>query len=98
MANITTRQTAGTGATVKGSPLTNAEIDTNFLNINTELAGLIVGIQNEGVALTTAVDTLNFVGEGVHAVNSSGLVTVTINSGGSSAGSTLYLNSTQGGF
>ena len=31
---ITTRQTAGTGATVKGSPLTNAEVDTNFINLN----------------------------------------------------------------
>jgi hypothetical protein len=31
---ITTRQTAGTGATVKGSPLTNAELDANFLNLN----------------------------------------------------------------
>lgn len=32
---ITTRQTAGTGATVKGAPLTNAEVDANFLNLNT---------------------------------------------------------------
>lgn len=31
---ITTRQTAGTGATVKGSPLTNTEVDNNFLNLN----------------------------------------------------------------
>lgn len=34
-ASITTRATAGTGATVKGSPLTNAEIDNNFINLNT---------------------------------------------------------------
>ena len=34
MASITTRATAGGGATVKGSPLTNAEIDTNFINLN----------------------------------------------------------------
>jgi hypothetical protein len=38
MAAITTRQTGGTGATVKNSPLTNAELDANFININTELA------------------------------------------------------------
>ena len=38
MATIVTRETAGTGATVKGSPLTNAEIDQNFINLNTELA------------------------------------------------------------
>lgn len=34
MASITTRQTSGSGATVKNLPLTNAEIDTNFLNLN----------------------------------------------------------------
>jgi hypothetical protein len=35
MASITTRETAGTGATVKNLPLSNSEIDTNFININT---------------------------------------------------------------
>ena len=34
MASITTRSTAGSGATVKGLPLSNSEIDTNFLNLN----------------------------------------------------------------
>jgi hypothetical protein len=34
MAAITTRATTGTGATVKGSPLTNAEIDGNFISLN----------------------------------------------------------------
>jgi hypothetical protein len=34
MASITTRQTSGTGATVKGAPLTNTEIDDNFINLN----------------------------------------------------------------
>ena len=34
MASITTRQTSGSGATVKNLPLTNAEIDVNFLNLN----------------------------------------------------------------
>lgn len=36
MSSITTRATTGTGATVKGAPLTNAEIDNNFININTD--------------------------------------------------------------
>ena len=36
MSSITTRVTAGAGATVKGSPLTNAEIDQNFINLNAE--------------------------------------------------------------
>ena len=31
---LTTRITAGTGATVKGSPLTSAEIDNNFISLN----------------------------------------------------------------
>jgi len=35
MASITTRQTTGNGATVKNAPLTNVEIDTNFINLNT---------------------------------------------------------------
>lgn len=34
MATIITRQTSGGGVTVKGSPLTNAEMDTNLININ----------------------------------------------------------------
>jgi hypothetical protein len=34
MTAITTRVTAGTNATVKNAPLTNAEIDTNFINLN----------------------------------------------------------------
>lgn len=34
MTNITTRSTAGTNATVKGSPLTNAELDGNFIALN----------------------------------------------------------------
>lgn len=34
MTNITTRATAATGATVKGAPLTNAEIDANLIALN----------------------------------------------------------------
>ena len=37
MAAITTRQTAGTGATVAGVPLTNAQLDQNFINLNTDI-------------------------------------------------------------
>ena len=36
MSSITTRVTAGSGATVKGAPLTNAEVDTNFINLNVD--------------------------------------------------------------
>jgi hypothetical protein len=35
MANLTLREV---GATAKGSPLTNAEIDNNIINLNTELS------------------------------------------------------------
>lgn len=35
MASITTRSTAGTGATVKNAPLSNEEIDNNFIILNT---------------------------------------------------------------
>jgi len=31
---LTTRETAGTGATVKDAPLTNAEVDNNFISIS----------------------------------------------------------------
>jgi hypothetical protein len=41
MVAIVTRQTAGTGATVKNSPLTNAEVDTNFIEINGVLVDLV---------------------------------------------------------
>ena len=37
MALITTRVSAAVDATVKGSPLTNAEIDANFINLNNAL-------------------------------------------------------------
>lgn len=38
MAAITTRITSGTGATVKNLPLSSVEIDTNFINLNADLA------------------------------------------------------------
>ena len=50
MANITLRQAnvvTSTGGTVKGSPLTNAEVDNNFANLNVEVndtTANIVGI------------------------------------------------------
>lgn len=40
MANIITRETAGTGATVNGAPLSNAQVDNNFININNEVIGI----------------------------------------------------------
>lgn len=37
MAAITTRSISGTGATVKNSTLTNAEVDNNFINLNVDI-------------------------------------------------------------
>jgi hypothetical protein len=36
MSTITTRVTTATGATLKNAPLTNAEIDANFINLNND--------------------------------------------------------------
>jgi len=56
MAVIVTRETTQTdGTSPKGSPLTNAEVDTNFINLNdnkVEVSGAIVFEANAGEALT----------------------------------------------
>ena len=47
---ITTRETTATGVTNKGSPLTNAEVDTNFIELQQEkieLTDLSVGAEGE---------------------------------------------------
>lgn len=36
MSTIKTRQTTATGVTNKGAPLSNAELDANFVNLNTD--------------------------------------------------------------
>jgi len=53
MAAIITRETAGTGATVKNSPLTNAEIDQNFININSELTNININDTYSGIVDVT---------------------------------------------
>ena len=55
MASITTRVTAGGGATVKGTPLSNAEIDVNFINLNTDkldIANNLSDVVNKATART----------------------------------------------
>ena len=42
MAEIVTRTV---GSTAKGSPLTNAEVDNNFININTQLEEVAASVQ-----------------------------------------------------
>jgi len=43
MAVIITRVT---GATAKGSPLSNTEVDNNFINLNTEVVGKLASASN----------------------------------------------------
>lgn len=55
MAAIVTRVTAGGGATVKDSPLSNSEIDLNFINLNTDkldIANNLNDVVNKSAART----------------------------------------------
>ena len=58
MADITTRETSGGGATVKGSPLTNSEVDTNFINLNADK----VESGGDATLADVTVDSLQFTG------------------------------------
>ena len=55
---ITTRVTAATDATVKGAPLSNTEIDTNFINLNNAItqSGDITGFVNRTGSTISFVD------------------------------------------
>ena len=87
MASITTR--AG-----KGSPLTNAELDANFNNINAELAtaaitggtinGATIGASNPNTASFTQldVDNLRLDGNAITSTNTNGNITITPNGTG----------------
>lgn len=58
MAIITLRQAnavISTGATVKGSPLTNSEVDNNFSNINVEVNTVDSRITANVAALNTSI-------------------------------------------
>lgn len=63
---ICTRQTTGTGVTCKGSPLTNTELDNNFINIVADISGK----QDSSTALTTST---SFSGDITGAYNSTAL-------------------------
>lgn len=55
MAAITTRQTAGIGATVAGVPLTNTQLDQNFIRLNEGISNARANINISGGG-TVAVD------------------------------------------
>jgi hypothetical protein len=69
MTQITTRTTSGGGATVKNAPLSNAEIDNNFININIDKIE-----QTDAVSTNTAEKVVRRDGNGDFAA---GQVTVT---------------------
>lgn len=50
MATIVTREV---GATAKGSPLTNTELDNNFINLNDQLLGRTVSISSNATITPT---------------------------------------------
>ena len=60
MVAITTRQTSGAGATNKGSPLTNTELDNNFINLNTAKieADQVVALTNKAISSSTIDGTV----------------------------------------
>ena len=68
---ICTRQTTGTGVTCKGSPLTNTELDNNFINIVADIADK----QDSSSALTTST---SFSGDITGAYNSTALAADTV--------------------
>lgn len=79
MASITTRETGTTGiggVTRKNLPLTNAEIDVNFINLNTDKLELAGG---------TTITTLGTVATGTWSAT-----TIAVNKGGT--GQTSYTN------
>ena len=64
MANLTLRVVTNTGDTTKNAPLTNAEVDQNFINLDTELGQKVVfggalGTPSSGTLTNCSFPTLN---------------------------------------
>lgn len=60
MASLITRVTSGTGCTVKNSTLTNTEVDTNFINLNNDIATRLPVTGGTNLYLGTAATTVRF--------------------------------------
>ena len=60
MASLITRVTSGTGCTVKNSTLTNTEVDTNFINLNNDIATRLPVTGGTNLYLGTAASTVRF--------------------------------------
>jgi len=96
MASLTLRLGA-TGATgVKNSPLTNAEIDTNFSNLNTDIQTRVLSTDYEDTDVLTKIKNVDGTGSGLDAdlldglntssTDTTGNTVVTRSSGNFSAG------------
>ena len=62
MATITLRQAnvvSSPGATIKGTPLTNAEVDNNFANLNVEMGVLSELDTTQTANLVVAINDVN---------------------------------------
>jgi hypothetical protein len=62
MATITLRQAnvvSSPGATIKGTPLTNAEVDNNFANLNVEMGVLSDLDTTQTANLVVAINDVN---------------------------------------
>lgn len=90
MSAITTRVTAGSGATVKNAPLTNAEIDTNFININVDKleTSEVTSLNTAGKVVKR--DSLGNFSAGTITAALSGNATSATNVSGGAAGSIPY--------
>jgi len=80
---VQARTTAGTDSAATIS-LIEATVDSAYVQLRQSSAGSGVTVQDEGVALSTAGTTLNFVGSGVTASGTGATKTITISGGGGS--------------
>jgi hypothetical protein len=94
-AKLVTRAETATSVTVdsipKGSGLTNAELDSNFINLRDQTIG-IVGDDSTGIDVK-AGDTIKFTGSGGATVSASGdTITITASGGGGDVNQNAFSN------
>jgi len=84
---------SGTGTITLQAPNTNTDRTINLPDLSGNLgltsAGTSITVQDEGSTLSTAAETLNFVGSGVTASGTGTTKTITISGGGGGGGITM---------